>query len=483
KFGLDMSLLPSKTNFVNRPVKYFQQYKAFVFSVCLFLLGIILIFIAMMLNYSMLKSAEVRLQYDVDHDLSLGTFNRHAAEHYLESELNNKHHIAMLRIDIDNFKTLNETYGHAVGDQYLHHAAGLLKRYAEDNNYYLARYSGDEFIMFVSEANVLKDSPAVLGVHEIFKTPMTVGMESLKSTVSIGLVNSDINSTVDSMFVNSEIAKSSAKEHGKNTAAVFTSEFEESARTVNVTRTKVMNAIEKGGFYMVYQPKVDVQTRELVGYEALVRIKDDNISPAVFIPVAEQSGLISQIGRITTELAIRQLAEWREQGIELHPISINYSSNQINDAGYIKFLKGLLKKYDIDPKYVEIEITEGLFMESTWQAGNLFVQFQAMGIKLLMDDFGTGYSSLSYLTYIPVDILKLDRSLVVNYLVKGKDAFIRDVINLTHDLGKKMVIEGVEEEWQFERLKEFGADVIQGYYFSKPLPPEDACRWTWKGSK
>ena len=483
KFGLDMSLLPSETNFVNRPVKYFQQYKAFVFSVCLFLLGIILIFIAMMLNYSMLKSAEVRLQYDVDHDLSLGTFNRHAAEHYLESELNNKHHIAMLRIDIDNFKTLNETYGHAVGDQYLHHAAGLLKRYAEDNNYYLARYSGDEFIMFVSEANVLKDSPAVLGVHEIFKTPMTVGMESLKSTVSIGLVNSDINSTVDSMFVNSEIAKSSAKEHGKNTAAVFTSEFEESARTVNITRTKVMNAIEKGGFYMVYQPKVDVQTRELVGYEALVRIKDDNISPAVFIPVAEQSGLISQIGRITTELAIRQLAEWREQGIELHPISINYSSNQINDAGYIKFLKGLLKKYDIDPKYVEIEITEGLFMESTWQAGNLFVQFQAMGIKLLMDDFGTGYSSLSYLTYIPVDILKLDRSLVVNYLVKGKDAFIRDVINLTHDLGKKMVIEGVEEEWQFERLKEFGADVIQGYYFSKPLPPEDACRWTWKGSK
>ena len=182
-------------------------------------------------------------------------------------------------------------------------------------------------------------------------------------------------------------------------------------------------------------------------------------------------------------MAIKQLAEWRSQGISLHPISINYSSNQINDSGYVKFLKGLLKKYDIDPKYVEIEITEGLFMESTWQAGNLFVQFQAMGIKLLMDDFGTGYSSLSYLTYIPVDILKLDRSLVTNYLVDGKDAFIRDVINLTHDLGKKMVIEGVEEEWQFERLKEFGADVIQGYYFSRPLPPDQACRWTWNGSK
>ena len=480
KYGLDISLLPKKTIFVNRPINYFEQYKEFVFSVVLLLIGIVFVFIAVMLNYSMLKSAEVRLQYDVDHDLLLGIFNRHAAEQYLEAELKENHPIAMLRIDIDNFKALNETYGHVVGDQYLHHAASLLKKYAEDNNYYLARYSGDEFIMFVSEENVGKDSPSVQGVHDIFKIPMPVGMESLKSTVSIGLVNSDSNSTVDSMFINSEIAKSSAKEHGKNTASIFTAEFEENVRSVNITRTKVMNAIEKNGFYMVYQPKVDAQTKELVGYEALIRLKDDSISPAVFIPVAEQSGLISQIGRMTTEMSIKQLSEWRSQGLEIHPISINYSSNQINDTGYVKFLKGLLKKYDIDPKYVEIEITEGLFMESTWQAGNLFVQFQAMGIKLLMDDFGTGYSSLSYLTYIPVDILKLDRSLVTNYLVEGKDSFIHDVINLTHDLGKKIVIEGVEEEWQYDRLKEFGADVIQGYYFSKPLLPEEAGCWTCK---
>lgn len=483
KFALDMSLLPKKTNFVNRPVKKFQQYREFFFSVCLLVLGMLSALIAVMLNYSMLKSAEVRLHYDVDHDLLLGIYNRHAAERYLEGELRAGRPVAMLRIDIDNFKSMNETYGHAVGDQYLHHATSLLKKYAEDNNFYLARYSGDEFLMFVSEENVSKDSPSVSGVHEIFKAPMTVGMESLKSTVSIGVVNSGKDSTVDSMFINSEIAKLSAKEHGKNTASVFTEDFEEKVRGENETRAKVVSAIENNGFYMLYQPKVDSQTKELVGYEALVRIKNENISPAVFIPIAEQSGLISQIGRMTTEMAIKQLAEWRSQGISLHPISINYSSNQINDSGYVKFLKGLLKKYDIDPKYVEIEITEGLFMESTWQAGNLFVQFQAMGIKLLMDDFGTGYSSLSYLTYIPVDILKLDRSLVTNYLVDGKDAFIRDVINLTHDLGKKMVIEGVEEEWQFERLKEFGADVIQGYYFSRPLPPDQACRWTWNGSK
>ena len=225
---------------------------------------------------------------------------------------------------------------------------------------------------------------------------------------------------------------------------------------------------------MLYQPKIDAVTKKVNGYEALVRMKEPGIYPGQFIPVAEQNGWIWKIGRITTELVIKQLAAWRDEGYELHPVSVNFSSNQINDLGYLKMVEDLLEKYDIPAKYLEIEITEGLFLDRTSQSENLFKSFKDMGIRLLMDDFGTGYSSLGYLTYIPVDVIKLDKSLVDAYLVDGRDLFIRDVIQLMHDLDKEMIIEGVEEEWQYQRLREFGAETIQGYFFSKPIPADEA---------
>ena len=159
-------------------------------------------------------------------------------------------------------------------------------------------------------------------------------------------------------------------------------------------------------------------------------------------------------------------------------VSVNYSSSQLNDHGYIDFVKELLDKYSVPACFLEIEITEGLFLEKSALADQIFKRFKEMGIRLLMDDFGTGYSSLGYLTYIPIDVIKLDKSLVDTYLVDGKDSFIKNIIHLMHDLNKEMVIEGVEEKWQFERLREFGADIIQGYYFSKPIPADEAITFT-----
>ena len=203
-------------------------------------------------------------------------------------------------------------------------------------------------------------------------------------------------------------------------------------------------------------------------------MKAPGVYPGQFIPVAERSGWIWKIGRITTELVIKQLAAWRDEGKTLKPVSVNFSSNQLNDHGYVDFVEDLLKKYDIPPQYLEIEITEGLFLEKSVLADDIFRRFKNLGIRLLMDDFGTGYSSLGYLTYIPVDVIKLDKTLVDTYLVEGKDSFIRNIIHLMHDLDKDMIIEGVEEDKQFNRLREFGADTIQGYYFSKPIPADEA---------
>lgn len=478
RFDLNLKMLPPETQFVNKPKSYVDQYGNALIPVLMIVLGLLVILAALAFNYAMLKNAEEKLKYDAEHDRLLDIYNRSYAETYLSAELAKGRPLSMLRIDVDNFKAINDTYGHIAGDRYLKHAADLLKTFCREHDYFVARYSSDEFIVIITGQHLMKDSWASQAIHELFREPMQIGTEGLKTTVSIGIVNSDADATVESMFVNADIAMTTAKEYGKNTSALFTPDFQEKSAMINRTRTKVLSAMENEDYYMLYQPKVDARTKELVGYEALIRMRgDDALSPGMFIPIAEQSGLISQIGRITTEFAVRQLAEWRDKGVPLLPVSINYSSNQINDEGYVQFLKNLLEKYDIDPCYIEIEITEGLFMESTWQAGKLFVQLRALGIKILMDDFGTGYSSLSYLTYIPVDILKLDKSLVTTYLVEGKDSFIRDVISLAHDLGKKMIIEGVEEEWQYERLREFGADVIQGYYFSRPLPPEQAANW------
>ena len=193
--------------------------------------------------------------------------------------------------------------------------------------------------------------------------------------------------------------------------------------------------------------------------------------------LTEKNGWIWRLGRITTELTIRQLALWRGLGYQLQPVSINYSSRQVSDSEYISFLEDLLRRYNIPSSLLEIEITESVFLDRTTHAEILLDRFRKAGIRLVMDDFGTGFSALGYLTYIPVETIKLDRSLVNNYLVEDNDSIIRDVINLSHDLGKSMVVEGVETGWQYERLKEFGADTIQGYYFSKPLAPQDAIAW------
>lgn len=269
-----------------------------------------------------------------------------------------------------------------------------------------------------------------------------------------------------------------AKQQGLNKTFFYSRELLEKETEEKLISEIIMEALDNDGFFMVYQPKVDVQTLKLTGYEALIRMKTSGIGPGQFIPIAEKKGWIWRIGRISTELVVKQLAQWRDEGFTLYPVSINYSSNQLSDEGYVEFLEELLAKYDIDPKYVEIEITEGVLIKQTIQANELFKRFGDLGIRLLMDDFGTGYSSLGYLTYIPVDVVKLDKSLVDNYLVEGKAHFIDDVIRLVHDLKKEMTIEGVEEKWQYLRLKDFGADTIQGYYFSKPLPADDAIRFT-----
>ena len=412
------------------------------------------------------------------HDDLLGIYNRrYALEYLINSELDGRN-FSVVMVDIDGFKGINATYGHAFADQILIVASQRLQSLEfGDIRWLLARYGGDQFMILIDEP-LTKSHPKLKMIRKAFEQPFVQEGVDLKLTVCIGVCNNDGVMTIEQQINAAEEAMFCAKQKGLNNVFIYSRELRDKETEENHISKIIADAIENDGFYMVYQPKVDVRTLKLCGYEALIRMKDSKIGPGQFIPIAEKKGWIWRIGRISTEMVVSQLAKWRDEGHTLYPVSINYSSNQLSDEGYVEFLEQLLKKHRIDPKYVEIEITEGVLLKQTIQANDLFKSFNGLGIRLLMDDFGTGYSSLGYLTFIPVDVVKLDKSFVDNYLVEGKSSFINDVIRLVHDLNKEMTVEGVEEKWQYMRLKDFGADTIQGYYFSKPLLPDEAIRFT-----
>ncbi|MBQ7158407.1 MAG: GGDEF domain-containing protein [Treponema sp.] len=492
KYNLDFSLLPKDTIFYNEPNTFIKHYGKILPIAGLILLALLMVILIayvgeirakrgleeIMLSRNKLAESEELLRYQVEYDEVLDILNRRTITDRLRNTVAQDAKYAVVIVDIDGFKALNENYGHSLADSILQYLVALFKEMAAEGNWQIARYGGDEFLLYIPDKHLSVNSPEVQQILAGVRTPIPLGDETLAITASLGISNSDGITLPEQHLINAEIAMYEAKNHGRNGAALYDEEMKARAREEVMIKDRLQEAFEHDGFYMVYQPQINSRTKKVSGYEALVRMKAPGMYPGKFIPVAEHNGWIWRIGRITTELAIKQLAAWRDAGYELHPVSINFSGNQLNDHGYFDFVKGLLSQYDIPPHFVEIEITEGLFLEKSALADEIFKRFKEIGIRLLMDDFGTGYSSLGYLSYIPVDVIKLDKSLVDTYLVDGKDSFIRDIIRLMHDLDKEMIIEGVEEKWQFERLREFEADTIQGYYFSKPIPADEAITFT-----
>lgn len=487
-FGLDFSILPKDTIFYNKPESFLSHYgKIFPSVIMLFITLVVLMFyskcgkmISMTYIAELKKSQKVlmdsqeQLSYQAEYDEILDVLNRRTITAWLRDTMTEKSIYSVVIIDIDDFKMLNENYGHSLADSILQYIVALLKGMVEEGGWKIARFGGDELLLVIPDEILTMECQIVRQIFAAIRAPIPLGDETLAITASMGASCSDGITPPEQHVINAETAMYEAKKRGKNGIVVYDDEMKEKALEEIRIKEKLQQAFDNDGFFMLYQPQIDAHTKEVSGYEALVRMKEPGIYPGQFIPVAERSGWIWRIGRITTELVIKQLAAWRDQGKTLHPVSVNFSSNQLNDHGYVDFVEDLLKRYNIPPQFLEIEITEGLFLEKSVLADDIFRRFKDLGIRLLMDDFGTGYSSLGYLTYIPVDVIKLDKSLVDTYLVEGKDSFIRNIIHLMHDLDKNMIIEGVEEEKQYLRLKEFGADTIQGYFFSKPIPANEA---------
>lgn len=488
KYNLNSAMLPADTVFYNRRITLFEQYGRILPVACSIAAALLLFALSanfasaearitnkdLLASRNKLAESQEQLRYQAEYDEVLDILNRRTITEQMRRNLTQNMTYSVLIVDIDGFKALNENYGHQVSDSILQYMVALFKGMAKEGDWQIARYGGDEFLLLIHNEQLTREHRIVKKIMDGIHTPIPLGTETLAITASMGISVSDGITMPEQHIINAEIAMNEAKDHGRNGVSVYGDEMKEKVREENRIKIKLTEAFDNDGFFMLYQPQINSQTKEVSGYEALVRMKEPGIFPSQFIPIAERSGWIWRIGRITTELVIRQLSQWRKAGHTLHPVSVNFSSKQLNDHGYIDFIQELLERYDVPAHYLEIEITEGLFLEKSVLADKIFKRFKDLGIRLLMDDFGTGYSSLGYLTYLPVDVIKLDKSLVDTYLVDGKDSFIRNIIHLMHGIDKEMIIEGVEEEWQFERLREFGADAIQGYYFSKPIPAEQA---------
>lgn len=428
-----------------------------------------------LLDITHLKEQEAHITFLAHHDPLTQLPNRNSFMNRIQEEIEAGHAGTVMLLDLDNFKTINDTLGHAVGDDVLREIARRLKTLAREN-LFISRFGGDEFLILLSrEAHPEAIEEQVQLIQEAFKPEFQVKNSRRQIYFSMGITRFPDDSTdIEQLIMNADTAMYRVKHSGKNHYMYYQEDMIEALKAKVEIERHLMEALSRGGFKLVYQPQVETATGNVVGFEALLRITGVSIPPDQFIPVAEENGQIIPIGRWVAAEAIGQMAVWKEQGLPLKPVAINLSSKQLGDEDFHLFLREQLMEKDIPPQYLEIEITESVLLEETTDTTAFLNRLTEIGVRIALDDFGTGYSSLIYLTYLPIQKIKLDKTLSDRFL-KGETARVMDnIIALGHSLNMEITAEGVEDVTQYHQLRQSGCDYMQGYLFSRPLPAEEA---------
>ena len=389
--------------------------------------------------------------------------------------------LALLFVDLDRFKAVNDTFGHVLGDEMLQEVAERLKICVRDSDT-VARLGGDEFVVLAHDIAEVNDAALVAEkIIDQMSAFFNVGGRSVSVGASIGItIYPEDTDDAEEMMRNADMAMYRAKEGGRNRYQFFTIGMQEQVRERLEIEQDLRHAIDRDELSLCYQPIVDSQSGELVSVEALLRWNHPErglVSPETFIPLAEDGGLIVAIGNCVMEEVCRQLKEWRSDGIDIN-VSVNVSSGQLGKEFSPWIVSGMLKEYGVRGEWLTLEITEGLLMDDSPEALNWLNGFKELGVSLSIDDFGTGFSSLSYLKRFPVDVLKIDRSFVCGLPSDAGDVSLVDaILAMGKSLGLKVVAEGVENEQQHKFLQERGCDLLQGFYFGKPMPESKLRSW------
>ena len=431
-------------------------------------------------NEEQLRSNYDHIEFLAYHDTLTGLPNKLAFLDYVNtvlasSDINSKTH-AVYFVDLDNFKTVNDTLGHEFGDSLLMRTAQRLTSILGENGM-LARAGGDEFLIFKENIASKKEAEDFASkIINVFRSPFDLDGEIVYVSMSIGIAIYPENGiTSNTLIKNADIAMYKSKDTGKNKFTLFDSKMEEELNRNTLIVEVLRNAIINNEIYIQYQPLLNLETNEIAGYEALMRIQNDklgSLAPSEFIPIAEETGLIIEL----SSWLLREVCYYHksliEQGITNCTVSVNISSVQINQPGFINLLSDILEETALPPSYLELEITESTLVSSIMDTNTLLTSLQELGVKISLDDFGTGYSSLNYLIKLPINTLKIDKSFIDNICYSAKDSYIAEtIIQLAHKLHIRVVAEGVEHQDQLNLLKIKKCDIIQGFLFSAPLHP------------
>ncbi|MFE8696328.1 EAL domain-containing protein [Cytobacillus sp. FJAT-53684] len=395
-------------------------------------------------------------------------------EHMLERAKKKKRTLAVLSIDIDRFKIINDSLGHFVGDMVLKELAYRMEKVLPSGSY-IGRFGGDKFTVVLSKdihvEEVMKTSKAIL--KEISNSVNHKGQDFFV-TASIGVsFYPEDGLDKHELLKNADIATNRSKNQGGNRVTFFSNEMNDQAMSRLELESYLRKALQKKEFYIMYQPLVDLETGEIFGSEALIRWNHPKlglVSPVDFIPLAEETGLIEEIGSWVLRSACKQNKKWQALGYENLSVSVNVSAYQFQQPGFLKEVKRALHESKLEPKYLTLELTESTMLKNVDYSINTMHLLQKLGVKVSIDDFGTGYSSLSYLKDLPINTLKIDRSFINNLRVNTSDiAIVKAIITMGHGLEVKVLAEGVETKEQIDLLKELKCHYAQGFYIHRPL--------------
>lgn len=379
-------------------------------------------------------------------------------------------------MDLDNFKMINDTFGHSTGDLFLMEVSERLKRHLTKEET-LSRQGGDEFILLLPDTRCEEASVHAENMVKSLSEPFQFKGEEIFTSLSIGISSFPADGTdAESLIKHADMAMYRMKENGKNGYQFFTNEMKAEVSRKSRLANGLRKAIDQGEFSIHYQPQISICSEEIQGVEALLRWNHPelgNISPAEFIPIAEETGSITKIGKFVLEQACRQNKIWQDTGLTPFRVAVNISARQFAQKNLVESIASALQSSGLAPQYLELELTESIYQNDPSSIETM-QKLKAMGVYLSIDDFGTGYSSLSYLKMFPIDTLKIDRQFTRNIETDPKDAaLVRTIIRIAHDLNLYVIAEGVETNEQLEFLRSERCDQAQGYYFNRPLPPEE----------
>jgi len=431
----------------------------------------------------MQRRVEEMLQHQASHDRLTGLPNRMLFEDRLSLALAHTHRygemLAVVFLDLDSFKTINDTLGHAVGDQLLQNVAERLTGCLRSGDI-LARWGGDEFTLLLSPISRAEDTAKIATeILDTLNAPLQFNGQELHIKASLGIALAPYDGEdADTLLKNADAAMYRAKQKGRNNYQLYTSAIGTKAQERLVLENNLYKALERQEFQLYYQPQIDLKTSEIVGMEALIRWHSQEsgfISPSQFIPIAEEMGLISPIGEWVLWTACAQNRTWQSLGFPPVRMAVNLSARQFQQKNLVNTIAQVLESTKLEPRYLELEITESIAMQDISLTISVLRTLRSMGIQIAMDDFGTGYSSLSSLKSFPLDKLKIDQSFVRELVTDSFDAaIITALVALGHGLKLEVIAEGVETQEQLAFLRAAKCDGVQGYFLSRPLPAEVA---------